>query len=478
MRMHDLAHKHSRRRFVRNAAGASAALNLPAALSFAAQPRTAQVRVFTTSDTRRHAEAERLRWSTDRASAAANVTVVTLSAGQRYQPMLGFGAACTDASCYLLSTLDALNRRAFLHETYSPDAMGLNVARSTIGASDYSRSLYSYDDTPDDLSLAHFSIAHDEAYILPALRDIRAENPELFLLSSPWSPPGWMKTYGSMLGGWMTFEYLAPYARYIAKFLDAYKAAGVEVNAVTAQNELETDQGGSMPATYWTPEVESDFIRDQLGPLLRKTHKDTQIWLLDHNYELWKRVRWQMRDPKLRPFVDGVAWHGYLGTPDQMSLLHAAEPQLPFFWTEGGPDFDNPKYATEWTRWGAIFTDAINNWCRCLITWNLLLDEKGSPNIGPFHCGGLVTLRGGRELEYSGQYWALRHFSQHVRRGALRIETTCETPGLSHVAFENPDGGRVLVVINPGPARAMELRQERVSVLCTLESNSITTLLC
>ena len=100
--------------------------------------------------------------------------------------------------------------------------MNLNVGRTSIGASDYSRDAYSYDDTADDLAMQYFSIAHDEVYILPMLREMRRLNPDLFLLSTPWSPPGWMKTYGSMLGGWMTYKYLKPYALYVSRFLDAY----------------------------------------------------------------------------------------------------------------------------------------------------------------------------------------------------------------------------------------------------------------
>ncbi len=286
-----------------------------------------------------------------------------------------------------------------------------------------------------------------------------------------------MKTYGSMLGGWMTSKYLEPYSRYFARFLDAYKAAGIDINAVTSQNELETDQSGHMPAAYWTPEIEADFIRDHLGPLLKKSNSKTQIWLLDHNYNLWKRVQWQMRDPELRKYVSGVAWHGYLGTPDQMSRLHEVEPALPFFWTEGGPDISDSKYAYDWTRWGVTFTSALKNWCRSIITWNLMLDEEGKPNIGPFSCGGLVTLRANRDLEYSGQYWALRHLSQHVRRGAVRIGSHTDVSELSHVAFENPDRTSVLLLTNTGDERVVQLRSGALAADVALNANSLTTVL-
>ena len=418
-----------------------------------------------------------MAWIVGQSAAASLSDEIAIDPAQRYQPMLGFGCAYTDASCFLLSSMPGETRQRFLTETFSPQQMNLNVGRTTIGASDYSRDVYNYDDVAGDTELKNFSIAHDEAYVLPMLREMRRLNPELFLLSTPWSPPGWMKTYGSMLGGWMTNKYLDPYAHYFSRFLEAYRKAGVEINAVTSQNELETDQSGSMPATYWPPELESDFIRDHLGPLLRRQNDKTQIWLLDHNYNLWKRVRWQMKDPELRKYVSGVAWHGYLGTPDMMSRLHEAEPQLPFYWTEGGPDYTDPKYAYDWTRWGTAFTSAINNWCRCLITWNLMLNERGEPNIGPFSCGGLVTLRGATDLQYSGQYWALRHFSQHVRRDAVRIGSHSDASELSHVAFRNSDGSFALVLTNTGDERALRLTSGSSHAEVPLEKNSMTTLI-
>ncbi len=463
----------NRRRFV-SAAASTAALVASRGWLFAATRQPGAVDVFLTSAKHRHEQAASAAWTK---TAPASVTdVIAVDRSQRYQPILGFGAALTDASCFLLSQMDAPRRQAFLAETYSPTQMGLNFGRAAIGASDYSRNVFNYDDVAGDTSLQHFSIAHDETYILPMIREIHALSPELFLLASPWSPPGWMKTYGSMLGGWMSSEYLEPYAHYIAKFIDAYAKAGIRINAITSQNEVETDQSGRMPATYWTPEMEEDFIRDHLGPLFAAQKIDTQIWLLDHNYELWKRVQWQLRDEKLRKYVSGVAWHGYVGTPDMMSRLHDSAPAMPFYWTEGGPDVTSPNYATEWANWGRIFTGVLNNWCRGILTWNLMLDEKGEPNIGPFRCGGLVTLNRDGSIATSGQYWALRHLSQHVQRGAVRIASHSDSSELHHVALENPDGSTSLLLTNTGEARTVAINRADHSAVVELPADSVATL--
>ncbi len=464
----------NRRHFVRTGAALSASILWKPSSAWAAAASSSEARLFVTSDTKKHELTSTVAFQ-KRQNAASNGDQVIFDSAARFQPMLGFGSAYTDASCFLLHSMQPAARQKFLTDTFSPSAMNLSVGRTSIGASDYSRDLYNYDDTPGDLTLQHFSIAHDEAYILPMLREVRRIHPDLFLLSSPWSPPGWMKTYGSMLGGWMTYQYLQPYALYISRFLDAYRAAGVPIQAITSQNELETDQGGHMPATFWPPELEADFIRDHLGPLLKQKHDPAQIWLLDHNYDLWKRVRWQMQDPALRPFVSGVAWHGYLGTPDMMSRLHDAEPQLPFYWTEGGPDVTDPNYATDWTRWGTVFTGAIRNGCRALITWNLMLDPQGNPNIGPFSCGGLVTLKPDGTLAYSGQYWTLRHFSQHLRRDAVRVASHSDASELQHVGFQNPDGSQVLVLTNTGEERDLQLLQGASALNLHLDKHSVAT---
>jgi glucosylceramidase len=158
--------------------------------------------------------------------------------------------------------MPAAARRAFLTEIYSPAGLNLNMGRCCIGSSDYSRSIYSYDDVLDDMNLDHFSLRHDEAYILPVLREVREINPNLFLKAAPWSPPGWMKTYGTTFGGrttenylgpyahglwelsngsmvgkggWMSEKYLGVYAQYLWKFLQGYAQAGVPVQALTAE---------------------------------------------------------------------------------------------------------------------------------------------------------------------------------------------------------------------------------------------------
>ena len=459
-----------RRTFLHAAAGA-AALHFASKSMFAATG--SQVSVYRTGAGKRHVAETPLAWQ---ASVPATATEIAIDGGETMQPILGFGAAFTDSACLVLNGMPSTARAHWMEELFSPGKMNLSVGRCSVGASDYSKSLYSYDDRAGDTELKHFSTEHDDAYILPILREARQLNPELFLLASTWSPPAWMKVYGTMLGGYMSERHLEDYARYYVRYLEDYAAKGVPLQALTTGNEVEAEQGGSMPATFWTAEMEADFVRDHMGPLLAKHGFKTQVWLCDHNYNLTRRVEWQMKDEALRRYVSGIAWHGYVGTADMLSELHAQMPDVPFYWTEGGPDINDPQYSYDWVRWGQTFTAAMRNWCRCIIGWNLALDPSGGPNIGPFQCGGLITVTPGGEVKESGQYWTMRHFSEHLRRGAVRVASHGDATSMSHIAFRNPDGGYVCVLTNAGGRREARLTMGGHALAVTLEENSVTTL--
>jgi glucosylceramidase len=452
---------------------ASASLGVPAPLD---DPPGGAIEVWVTDAGRKFAAVEPLAWRP--ASGEAAIGAIRLDPGTKFQEHLGIGGAFTDAACYMFSQLEAPAREQLFHEMFHPSEMGLGAGRICIGASDYSRGLYSFDEGPPDPELARFSIDHDRAYILPVLGQARRVNPDLFLLASPWSPPGWMKPNGSMLGGCMHRQSMPAYANYFVKFLQAYKDAGVPINSVTTQNEVDTEQDGRMPACAWPQEYEISFVSDHLGPALRRNGIDTRIWLLDHNYNLWGRAICSLDEPSLREYCQAVAWHGYVGAPEMMTRVHEAHPEVEMFWTEGGPDYTQPDYLTDWSKWGATFTGVLRNWCRSIIGWNLALDEKGKPDIGPFSCGGTVTIHSGtHEITRSGHFWAMNHFARSIRRGARRFDSQGGLRDVHHVAFENPNGGRVVVLTNPGAGRTVQIQLAGNVAEAALPADSSTTLM-
>ena len=437
-------------------------------------PPEGEIQVRRTHADKRYATEPPIRW---RAAGGAGENVIRLDPGRICQEVLGFGASFTDAACFMINRLAPAARRQLLYELFDPSGMGFSVARLALGSSDYATKAYSYDDGEPDPELTRFSIDHDREYILPILLEARKVNPALFLLGSPWSPPGWMKANNSMLGGSMRNKYFASYAQYFVRFLQAYADAGVPVDAVTSQNEVDNDQDGRMPACLWGQEYEIAFVARHLGPQVAKAGLATKIWILDHNYDLWGRAVCMLDKPEVAKHVDGVAWHGYAGGPEMMTRVHDAHPGKHMYWTEGGPDYKDPAYLTNWTRWSSTFSGILRNWARCIIGWNLALDEQGRPNIGPFTCGGVLTVNSASlEIVRSGMYWAFAHYSRAIRRGARRIGSEGAAEGLSHVAFANPDGSCAAVLTNAGAERSacLELAGRRAEV--ALPPDSVTTL--
>ena len=440
------------------------------------------ISVRITSPNRRYEEGKSIRWEANSGPAnpdtPQSVDTVQLVPENGFQDVLGFGGCFTDASCYLIGKLKQPVRDQLLHEMFHPSEMGLSVNRTCIGSADSAATLYSYDesDTPDP-ELKRFSIDHDRAYILPVLRQVYEINPEVFYFSSPWSPPGWMKWNKSMLGGAMSRQYLSSYAQYLLKFIQAYSAEGVPIRAISIQNEIDTDQHGQMPACVWSQECETEFIIEHLGPLFEKTSTSTKIWVLDHNYVYWGRVISELDNPDFRRYVNSVAWHGYVGEPAMMSKVHAAHPEAEMYFTEGSTDYNDPHYQDDWAKWGKTYTEVLGNWCSAAIAWNVATDEHGGPNIGPYPTGGIIKINiDKQEITRSGQYWALAHFSRSLRRGARRFESQSYAPNLSHVAFENPDGQKILVLTNLGPARKLQISLGLHSAPISIEENSIASL--
>ena len=374
----------------------------------------------------------------------------------------GFGVAITGSSCYELSLMKPEERRKLLETIYSKDGIGLDIGRLSIGSSDYSAELYSYDDVPFDTELKHFSIERDEKYIIPIIKEILEINPELYIFASPWSPPGWMKTEGMMCGGYMREAFVECYADYIIKFIEAYEAHGIKISALTPQNEPNTQQKGQMPACVWHPEIEAKFVKI-LKKKLDEKGMDVKIWIFDHSFYGTARVLWQLDNTEgLAECCDSVAFHYYASCIEETQAIRERYPELKLQFTEGGPRLKE-NYDTDWCKWGIMISEALAGGYNSFTGWNLMLNEMGGPNIGPFWCGGLVTrntVTG--ELSYSGQYKAFTHIAPYINaRSEIRPLTTGKYFGqpihqypkrvdaAQGFVVDNKDGKKIAVVINP-----------------------------
>lgn len=436
------------------------------------------VQVWVTDPKNRVARMQDAAWTSASGGAGASAAIA-LHPDIAHQEMLGFGAALTGGACRVFSRLPADQRSQLFLRLFHPAEFGMNVCRTCIGSSDCSESVYSYDDGELDPDLTRFSIDKDREYILPILRQARSANPEMFLFASPWSPPGWMKSNGSMLGGCMRHTYMPSYANYFLQYLLAYEAAGIPFQAVTIQNEVDADQDGTMPACAWPQDYEADFLTMHLGPLFQRAGITTKIWIIDHNFNLWGRAIGELETQDVLKFTNAIAWHGYVGDPELMQRVQKAFPGVEMYFTECGPDFHAPGFDTEWSKWGETFTRIVNSSCKSITAWTLASDERGRPYSGGGDgIGGAMLIDSKTsEITYSGMFWALAHFSKFVRRGAHRIETSGEADRVFHTAFSNPDGSLTAVITNQGPRKTCTIRAGENSLTIPLPSDSITTVL-
>jgi len=261
---------------------------------------------------------------------AAGVPVIHVDDTARYQRMTGFGAAMTDSSAWLLYTqLPPPIRRLVMNALFSPAGIHLDFVRVPMAASDFTATgqPYSYDDVPSgqtDPDLAQFSIAHDQAYVIPALSQMLSIDPGIEILANPWSPPPWMKSNAAFdnVGGHATLApaSFGPLAAYFVKFIRAYAAAGIPIAAITPQNE----PGAVVPYPGLSlPEPdEAKFIAGYLAPALRAAGLAPKIYGVDRGAAL--SYAQALLSSPAAPALSGIAWHCYGGLGTLAALAQAA----------------------------------------------------------------------------------------------------------------------------------------------------------
>ncbi len=407
------------------------------------------------------------------ATAPTGLPIIHVDDGQRYQTIKGVGAAMTDTSAWLIhDELPAATSQTLMSSLFGLTGINLNFLRVPIGASDFtvSPTPYTYDDLPagrTDPKLTHFSIAHDEAYILPTLDQALALNPRIFTVASLWSAPAWMKGNHSLndLGdaGTLIGSAYQPLADYFVKFIQAYAAHGVHIDAVTPFNE--PGSATTYPGMNVSENAEAVFVSHFLSPAFHAARLPIAIYGYDDGW-----------DPTSTPFASklaagpaaadlaGIASHCYYGAPTSINALHALNPKLDEIVSECSPGI-TPYSVSD------LLISSMRNWASAVGLWNLALDPRGGPVQAPNHgcpgCTGVVTVNPvTHTYTPTLAYYQLGQVSEFVAPGAVRIGSgnfvsydyrgrgaNIASPGLDDVAFRDPNGTDVLVAYNnaPGP---------------------------
>ncbi len=379
--------------------------------------------------------------------------------GTRGRPIRGFGGTFNELGHRAISSLPEEEQRQVYRELFSPDELDLRVNRSAVGANDFATSWYSYDETPGDLALEHFSVDRDEEHVLPFIREAQAYQPEMVLHCSPWSPPTWMKSppaynYGTIV---MTPENLDAYARYFVRFVEEYAARGVRVDQIHVQNEVFADQ--KFPSCVWSSEQLRTFVRDHLGPAVRSAGLDVDLYLGTLNgpedmaftatgQKLTSYGRFVdniLFDDEARQYLAGVGyqWAGQ----HAIARTHEAWPELDIMQTESECGFgDNAWQDAEYVF--HLVRHYLQHGATGYTYWNMALEPGGLSTWG-WPQNSLVTVDPAtRTWTRNPEYYVLKHYSAAVRQGAVRLGTTGRWSAQGS-AYLNTDGSTAVVVQNP-----------------------------
>lgn len=421
-----------------------------------------------------------LHFSRHSSSKPAPGAAITVDDTQHFQTIDGFGASLTDSAAWLFAhklppqQLDAAYKQLFSRH----GGIALSLLRQPLGSSDLAVTFYSYDDlceqtahactsptSASDPGLTKFSLAHDQQYILPQLRKAIALNPSLKIMVTPWSPPGWMKTTGSMMGSKaetkeasaLRPEFYAAFAQYLVKSIQGYQEAGVPVWGLTVQNEPLFS-----PPTYSGMQMlaaeQAKFLGQSLAPALAGAHLNPKVMVYDHNWDRPDYPETVLKDPKANSLAAGTAWHHYAGDPAVMTRFHQQFPNKDQWVTESSGGTWQKGYEGKGNilaEEAAELIAVMRNWSRSYILWALATDQNHGPVVGGCDtCRGLVTIdtdKGTFKPELD--YYVLGHASRFLEPEAVRVgsDEPKEAP-IKDVAFRNPKGEVVLYVLNFAPA--------------------------
>ncbi len=381
---------------------------------------------------------------------------LTLDPARRFQQMVGFGGALTESSGWVLSQLPVAQREEIIRRYYDPeDGIGYTLARTHINSCDFSLNLWELDPVPGDYDLHHFTLAPMRTWTLPLIHAAQATaGPERFkLMASPWSPPGWMKSNNRMDdGGSLRDEYAPAWAEYFVKFCQSMeREENLPIWALTVQNEPEAKQ--TWESCLYTPEQERDFVRDLLGPALQRAGlSGVKLVGWDHNRDrIEARADAMLGDPEAARYLWGLGLHWYVNDDYAASArVHDKFPDKAILFTEGC--VESGKLIGQWEngeRYARNMIGDFQNWVCGFIDWNIVLDQRGGPNhVGNFCDAPVIVNTETQQVSYGSSFYYIAQFSKLVLPGAHRIASSGGPDALQSVAFVNPDGSLVTVVLN------------------------------
>lgn len=408
-----------------------------------------------------------------------NLTI-EINKDSHFQTIDGFGYTLTGGSADVIQTLSSAKKKELLQNLFGAGENDISISylRLSIGASDLNASPYTYNDLPDgqtDEELTKFSMAPDMINFIPLLKEILAINPTIKILATPWSPPVWMKDNNSFVGGELKPQYYGVYAKYFVKYIEAMKAQGITIDAVTPQNEPLHD--GNNPSLHMSAAQQTDFIKNHLGPALRDAGLATKIIIYDHNCDKPEYPISILDDPAAKAFIDGSAFHLYAGDISALNTVHNAHPDKALYFTEQYTAIDG-NFGGD-LRWHVknVIVGAMRNHSRTALEWNLANNASYGPHTsgGCTTCKGAITINNSADFTRNVAYYIVAHISKFVPPGSMRMDSNI--PGNLHNAvFTTPAGKTVLVVVNDGNAvQTFNIKYGEKQTIASLDAGAVGT---
>ncbi|MEN9730221.1 MAG: Glucosylceramidase [Bacteroidota bacterium] len=396
---------------------------------------------------------------TDQLNADFTGAKIKIRPEQSFQSIDGFGFTLTGGSAQLIQQLEPSKRAAILQELFGPN--GISVLRIGVGATDLDATVFSYEDKP-----RKFSLEPSKADLIPVLQQIIALNPAIKIMATPWSPPVWMKDNANSKGGALLEKQYGAYANYLAKYIQAMAKEGINIWALTPQNE--PLHPGNNPSMYMSSEMQSKFIKTALGPIFQKQNIQTKIIVYDHNCDHPEYAIDLLNDPETRKYVNGSAFHLYNGDIAALSKVKAAHPDKDLYFTEQWTGYKGDFTGDFMWHIKNVILGAVNNHAKTAIEWNLANDPSYGPHTpgGCTECLGALTISG-QDIIRNQSYYIVMQAAKFVPAGSIRLGI--EVPeGIQAAAFKRPDGKIVLLVQNEG--RKKNLTIEKLNLEIPAES--------
>ena len=443
-----------------------------------------------------------------------NGDTIKLFPDETYQKITGFGGSFTESSAYLLNKLSKANRTKILEAYFGESGARYSLTRTHISSCDFSLSNYTYAPIEDDLLLDNFSIEEDRDDLIPMIKEAMAISKDGFnIIASPWTAPPWMKDNKQYVGGKLLPEYYDTFALFFSKYLDAYKVEGIDIWGLTPVNEPHGN-GNNWESMHFSPEEETDFVQNHLGPKLEAEGKgDIKILGYDQNragLKEWVDVMY--KDEASSKYYAGTAIHWYESTydyfPEDLQYAHKKAPNKYLIETEGCVDSEIPKWqddnwywskeATDWgwdwapedqkhlhpkyapvNRYARDIIGCLNNWVDGWIDWNMVLDRQGGPNWFKNWCVAPIIVDPEKDdVYFTPLYYTMSHFSRYIRPGAIRIGLKNSNQDLMVTAAKNPDGSIAVVIFNEGnTAKNFTLNLGEKTVNININNQAIQTVI-